>query len=460
MSDAVEGILTVSGRLAGDVKVENRLVTIIAVEKDAVLTTEYISGSKALASATANYDGEYNVSFGFSQPTGSYDFYVVFEASREKVSYNFISLDTCAGLIKNIRDGVILKQNLISQIQEYNNGLGVDLKRFNTSLRTALLEYRLDKRRNALSGITSKQLMESFYNLIDYIEEETVFTEALNTEGYSGNIYSLLLTNQSYSGINFTAYNNLSSENKIKVTDAFSGKTFNNGDEIKSFFDTEVSRYMESLGGGAVNNSYTSGGGSSSPSGVWQSAEAEKQPEIKEFVDLDSVPWAKTAINRLYEKNLISGIGDNRFDPNTPVTREQFVKMAVTACGIYNENAKTDFLDVNENEWYYSYVGSAAQSGIINGIGDNRFGVGMNVIRQDIAVIIYNILAKYERLPENRRDDFSDMNEISDYAIDSVSYLAGAGIINGMSETTFVPKEQTTRAQAALLIYKMIGWLE
>jgi len=176
----------------------------------------------------------------------------------------------------------------------------------------------------------------------------------------------------------------------------------------------------------------------------------------KGFSDIGSVDWAKGAIDYLAEKGILSGKSESIFAPNDTITREEFAKILVCALGIYDENASADFSDVKEDAWYSSYVASAATHGIINGVGDSLFGVGQEISRQDMAVMIcraYNIALKEEN-PSNAL--FDDWNEVSDYAQSSIAAMIESGIINGISETELAPKATATRAQAAVMIYKVI----
>lgn len=173
------------------------------------------------------------------------------------------------------------------------------------------------------------------------------------------------------------------------------------------------------------------------------------------FYDLSGYDWANKAVYSLAERNVISGYGDGSFRPGQIVTREEFVKMAVCVAGIYNVNAKCSFADVSDGEWYYSYIASGAERGIISGISDDLFGTGASMTRQDMAVIVC-------RLAENRGisltqkrsyANYSDEEAIAGYAKESVKKLYTAGMINGMAENSFAPLEQTTRAQAAKILY-------
>ena len=129
--------------------------------------------------------------------------------------------------------------------------------------------------------------------------------------------------------------------------------------------------------------------------------------------------------------------------------------MAVLALGMYDASAKSNFTDANSGEWYDSYIASAKNTGLINGLGDGAFGVGQNITRQDLAVILYKAALKQGRVFTNKKS-FGDDYQIADYAKDAVSYLAGEGIISGMGDNVFAPTAKATRAQAAKLIYSLI----
>jgi len=173
------------------------------------------------------------------------------------------------------------------------------------------------------------------------------------------------------------------------------------------------------------------------------------------FTDLENVLWASEHIEKLYNLNIISGNGDGSFLPNNNVTREEFVKMIVVAFGMYNEMAETDFSDVSKDAWYYCYVASAVENGLVSGVGENLFGTGTKISRQDMAVIAYRAAQKAGKVfTAGEEIVFADGETISEYAKDGVSTLSKSGIINGM-DGNFCPFENSTRAQAAVVISKL-----
>ena len=79
------------------------------------------------------------------------------------------------------------------------------------------------------------------------------------------------------------------------------------------------------------------------------------------------------------------------------------------------------------------------------------------VTRQDMAVMVYRALCKKGYENKNSKLTFYDADQISDYAKEAVSYLAGKGVISGMGDGRFSPKGNATRAQTAKIIYAVLG---
>jgi hypothetical protein len=173
------------------------------------------------------------------------------------------------------------------------------------------------------------------------------------------------------------------------------------------------------------------------------------------FNDLSTVSWAKTYIEALAGREILSGVGDGKFDPNSNVTREQFAKMIVEAFGLMDETAKTSLSDVDQKAWYAKYVASAQKAGVINGIGGNKFGVGSKISRQDMAVMAYRaaVAANVELEMVNEKETFVDNASIASYAAEAVSIMQQANIINGVGGNMFAPTDNATRAAAAKIIY-------
>ena len=234
-------------------------------------------------------------------------------------------------------------------------------------------------------------------------------------------------------------------------------------DEIAEKIETEKNK--KETGGGS---SGSSGGGSSSGRGnsnrndvsgavTNDSLPSENTNEVitETFHDLNTVSWAKEAICYLADKNVLNGRENGLFYPDDLVTREEFVKMITLALHILDDSAETSFTDVECGRWSYPYIASGVAAAIINGVSEQKFAPEAFITRQDMAVIVFRA-AQCMKLELSGTAAFSDENEISDYAKNAVSQLAGTGIVNGVGNGLFAPKDAVTRAQAAKIIYELV----
>ena len=112
-----------------------------------------------------------------------------------------------------------------------------------------------------------------------------------------------------------------------------------------------------------------------------------------------------------------------------------------------------EFSDVDENEWYAPYVGGAFTMGCIKG-ENGIFRPNDSITREDAAVIAYRFSA--DNITDNGTAHFADYNDIADYAKNAVNVLSKAKIINGFTDGSFKPKANTTRAEAAKIIYEIM----
>lgn len=175
------------------------------------------------------------------------------------------------------------------------------------------------------------------------------------------------------------------------------------------------------------------------------------------FRDIDGVSWAKASIKALAAREIVHGVDSSRFLPEENVTRAQFAKMIVEALDFPVEDATCSFNDAEEDGWYYKYIAVAEQLGIVKGRPDGSFGVNEPITRQDISVMTYRagkLMNAFTSSGENI--DFSDAGQISDYAIEAVKHMQSNGIINGYPDGSFAPFDLATRAQAAVIIDRLL----
>lgn len=263
---------------------------------------------------------------------------------------------------------------------------------------------------------------------------------------------------EKFTGINWGDFARLSSYKQADVISDISGTAFESFSAVATAMNIAISD-AENSGGGDSGGSY--GGATGSPIKLpnkeeTMENETASQPEKNEdiFTDIKEAVWAREAIEYLYSKGIVNGNPDGSFEPNKSVTRAEFIKMAVIALGIKGEGNLAYFSDVTDNMWFAPYVAAAYENKLIYGDENGCFNPDAPISRQDMATMLHRAIK-----PQNAIDnplEFTDKDEISDYAAEAVEYFSAEGIVNGMGDGRFAPKESATRAQAAKIFYNII----
>lgn len=119
------------------------------------------------------------------------------------------------------------------------------------------------------------------------------------------------------------------------------------------------------------------------------------------------------------------------------------------------------FTDVSPDEWYSEAVAWGYESGIISGVSETEFAPNTSITREQIATILYRY-AKYKGSDVDTKaenadlSEYSDAEQISDWAADAVKYCINSNIINGDNAGHIMPKNNATRAEMAAIIVRFI----
>jgi len=189
-----------------------------------------------------------------------------------------------------------------------------------------------------------------------------------------------------------------------------------------------------------------------------ETLELKVKQNPKRFEDVGINQWFYEPINYLANKDMLEDIGDKRFEPNLAISRADFLVIAMRAFGIKLMANRNNFRDAG-NTYYTKYLATAKKLGLVSGTGGNKFMPEKGITRQDACVMLYNILLEVEALPKYGHGDmeqFVDHSYISTYANEAMRLFVKTGLIQG-SQGHLNPKKGTTRAEAAQIIYTIVG---
>lgn len=179
------------------------------------------------------------------------------------------------------------------------------------------------------------------------------------------------------------------------------------------------------------------------------------------FDDVTSNAWYNKAVGFVAARGVTQGVGGGNFAPDYNVTRADFLIMIMRAYNIEMDEIITDnFMDAGD-KYYTPYLGTAKRMGLVLGVGDNKYAPEDNITRQDMFVILYRALEKLNELPASTDigsiDSYKDKDEIADYAIEAMRLFVETGIVSGDGNRNLIPRETSTRAQAAQVLYNLLS---
>ena len=138
----------------------------------------------------------------------------------------------------------------------------------------------------------------------------------------------------------------------------------------------------------------------------------EATPEPLPFTDVNEDDWFHDAVQYAYENGLMDGVGDGQFAPNATTNRAMVVTILYRLAGEPDESGDSAFTDVADGLWYTDAVLWAAQKGIVNGISETEFVPAGDLTREQLAAILYRYAA-YQGYDVSQRADLSGFGDAS-----------------------------------------------
>ncbi|USB33946.1 pullulanase [Paenibacillus sp. YPG26] len=179
----------------------------------------------------------------------------------------------------------------------------------------------------------------------------------------------------------------------------------------------------------------------------------------KSFADVPASHWASAAVKSLTAKQVVTGVTDTKYQPNSNVSRAEFTALLTRALGLQTEEHAA-FADVKPGAWYAAYVNAAVKAGIVNGRSKDTFAPNATISREEMAVMLIRAL----EVKQGKKVDaaasaqaFTDASKISSWAASYVDTAANLELVQGKGSNQFDPQGFMTRAESAQVIYKLLA---
>lgn len=187
----------------------------------------------------------------------------------------------------------------------------------------------------------------------------------------------------------------------------------------------------------------------------WEEPEDPATDVSEIFTDVPANHWAQAAIQYVYDNGLMTGVSDTAFAPEATTTRAMIVSMLARMENVTSA-ADAGFTDVATDDWYATAVNWAAANGIVSGISDDTFAPNDPITREQLAAMLMNY-AQWKGQDTSARADLSGYSDApSTWASEAVQWAVAEGLLAGVTDDELQPQGQATRAQVAAIMQRFL----
>lgn len=175
------------------------------------------------------------------------------------------------------------------------------------------------------------------------------------------------------------------------------------------------------------------------------------------FEDVTADDWFFGAVTRIRELKYMNGTSDTTFSPYDAISRAMAVQILYNISGEQGKYSPC-FTDVPKDSWFAEAVCWARDKGIANGTSATRFSPSSLMTREQLACFIGRYIDIYGLSASDTESyGYSDMSNVSEWAVDAVSDMASYKIMTPRVYDFFYPEATVSRAEFATFVLKMTG---
>ena len=185
-------------------------------------------------------------------------------------------------------------------------------------------------------------------------------------------------------------------------------------------------------------------------------SEGPKDKICAPYKDIDTTQWYHNAVHYAIENKIMAGLSADTFAPHMSVTRGMMAQMIYAMEGrpiIWKEQS---YKDVEKGRYYEDAVAFVSQNKIMTGYNEDTFGPGDPITREQLATLLRgyaNYLGKSTSVTADITG-YADYRSVSEWAVTSMEWAVGSGIIAGRDGNKLAPLAKATRAEVAQMLMK------
>ncbi|MBO5179569.1 MAG: S-layer homology domain-containing protein [Clostridia bacterium] len=203
-------------------------------------------------------------------------------------------------------------------------------------------------------------------------------------------------------------------------------------------------------------------GGSSTPGETDKPDEPVEEAWKNPFEDLKEEDWFYDAVKFAHENSLFKGVTEKKFGAEIAMTRGMMVTVLYRLAEAEEKDTAT-FDDVDKDMYYSNAIAWAAKLEIVNGVGDNKFEPDREITREEMATMMARYIKKMDLDVKDSEEEYvayEDEKEISSFATEAVKDMKKLGLMEGKDDNKFDPKGNAKRCEVATLLMRFVKMLE
>lgn len=176
-----------------------------------------------------------------------------------------------------------------------------------------------------------------------------------------------------------------------------------------------------------------------------------------QFSDVKTTNWFWPAVSYCVENKLFYGTTDSTFSPQQSITRGMFIAVVGRMAGVAEETpCETKFSDVSSKQYYAPHIKWATEQNIVAGLSETMYGPDTPIRREDLIRMLHNYcLTKDITLEETTNksiNDFKDSSTVDSWAVDAMNWSIQHGILQGDDAGKLNPRNHASRAEVAQIM--------
>lgn len=188
---------------------------------------------------------------------------------------------------------------------------------------------------------------------------------------------------------------------------------------------------------------------------LMKNAKLEIYDNSKPFKDVAESAWYGDAVDFVTSHELFFGTKKDKFSPEVSMTRGMFAQVMYRLEDKPTTTNSNAFADVKKSDYFADAVAWASQNDIISGVGNGKFAPNKPITKEELLVMLYRLQTDKENVVTENKTSVN-LDNVSPWAVESVNWAVQNGIVAANDGKISNLKSAITRAEVATILWNYV----